>query len=148
MAKRILVPLDEAVNAESMVEAIGALARSTGATVRLLHVAPVPDAVLDDDGHVLAYADQETERLEADAMDYLHATSVGLEGIPVECAVRFGDPVGQIVEDAQTWNADLIAMATRGRSVIGRALLGSVAEHVFRRAPMAVTLYRAVREPA
>jgi len=148
MAKRILVPLDEAVNAESMVEAIGALARSTGATVRLLHVAPVPDAVLDDDGHVLAYADQETERLEADAMDYLHATSVGLEGIPVECAVRFGDPVGQIVEDAQAWNADLIAMATRGRSVIGRALLGSVAEHVFRRAPMAVTLYRAVREPA
>ena len=148
MAKRILVPLDAAVNAESMVEAIGALARSTGATVRLLHVAPVPDAVLDDDGHVLAYADQETERLEADAMDYLHATSVGLEGIPVECAVRFGDPVGQIVEDAQAWNADLIAMATRGRSVIGRALLGSVAEHVFRRAPMAVTLYRAVREPA
>jgi len=148
MAKRILVPVDEAVNAESMVEAVGALARSTGATVRLLHVAPIPDAVMDDDGHVLAYADQETERLEADALDYLHAASVGLEGVPVECAVRFGDPVAQIVEDAEAWNADLIAMATRGRGVIGRALLGSVAEHVFRRAPMAVTLYRAVREPA
>ncbi len=145
MAKRILVPLDEAVQAESMVEAVGALARSTGATVRLLHVAPVTDAVVDEDGHVLAYSDQETERLEAEALDFLHATSVGLEGLPVECAVRFGDPVAQIVEDAEAWNADLIAMATRGRGSIGRALLGSVAEQVFRKAPTAVTLYRAAR---
>jgi nucleotide-binding universal stress UspA family protein len=145
MAKRILVPLDEAVQAESMVEAVGALARSTGATVRLLHVAPVADAVMDEDGHVLAYSDQETERLEAEALDFLHATSIGLEGLPVECAVRFGDPVAQIVEDAEAWNADLIAMATRGRGCIGRALLGSVAEQVFRKAPTAVTLYRAAR---
>lgn len=146
MAKRILVPLDEAVPAESMVEAIGALARSTGATVRLLHVAPVPDSITDEKGHVLVYADQESARLEAEALDYLHAASVTLEGVALECEVRFGDPVEQIVKEAETWNADLIAMATRGRSSIGRALLGSVAEHVFRKAPMAVTLYRAERE--
>jgi len=96
MAKRILVPLDEAVQTESMVEAVGALARSTGATVRLLHVAPIADVVVDEDGHVLAYSDQETERLEAEAQDFLHAASIGLEGVPVECAVRFGDPVAQI----------------------------------------------------
>lgn len=146
MAKRILVPLDEAVQAESMVEAVGALARSTGATVRLLHVAPIADVVVDEDGHVLAYSDQETERLEAEALDFLHVASIGLEGLPVECAVRFGDPVAQIVEDAEAWNADLIAMATRGRGSIGRALLGSVAEQVFRKALTAVTLYRAARE--
>lgn len=148
MAKRILVPLDEAVNAESMLEAVGAVARSTGATVRLLHVAPIPDAIVDDEGRVLAYADQETDRLEADALDYLHAASAGLDGIPVECGVRYGDPADEIVEDAEAWNADLIAMATRGRSCIGRALLGSVAEQVFRRAPVAVTLFRGQREPA
>ena len=146
MAKRILVPLDEAVQAESMVEAIGALARSTGATVRLLHVAPVPDSILYEDGHVLAYADQESARLEAEALDYLHASAIALEGVALEYAVRFGDPVDQIVEEAETWDADLIAMATRGRSSIGRALLGSVAEQVFRKVPMAVTLYRAERE--
>jgi nucleotide-binding universal stress UspA family protein len=146
MAKRILVPLDEAVQAESMVEAIGALARSAGATVRLLHVAPVPDSIIDEDGHVIVYADQETARLEAEALDYLHAVSFGLEGVALDYTVRYGDPVEQIMEEAETWNADLIAMATRGRSSIGRALLGSVAEQVFRRAPMAVTLYRAERE--
>lgn len=147
MAKRILIPLDEAVPAESMVEAVGALARSTGATVRLLHVAPIPQSLSDNYGHVVVYADQETARLEAEGLDYLHAVSMGLDGVELECAVRYGDPVEQILSEAESWNADLIAMTTRGRSSIGRALLGSVAEQVFRRAPMAVTLCRAPRDP-
>ena len=147
MAKRILVPLDEAVQAESMVEAIGALARSTGATVRLLHVAPVPESLSDDYGHVLVYADQETARLEAEGLDYLHAASLGLDGVTLEYAVRYGDPVDEILGEAEIWNADLIAMTTRGRGCIERALLGSAAEQVFRKAPMAVTLHRAPRDP-
>lgn len=145
MAKRILVPLDEAVRAESVVEGIGALARSTGATVRLLHVAPVPQSLSDDYGRVLVYADQESARLEAEAIDYFKLVSIGLENVAVEYGVRYGDPVAQILEEADAWNADLIAMATRGRSGLGRTLLGSVAEQVFRKAPMAVTLYRAPR---
>jgi len=145
MAKRILVPLDEGVHAASMIEAIGALARSSGAIVRLLHVAPVPQSLSDDYGHVLVYADQETARLEAEGLDYLHAASLGLDGVCLEYAVRYGDPIEQILDEAESWNADLIAMTTRGRGCIERALLGSVAEHVFRKAPMAVTLYRAGR---
>jgi nucleotide-binding universal stress UspA family protein len=145
MAKRILIPLDEAVQADSMIEAVGALARTTGATIRLLHVAPRPESITDDDGHVVVYADQESARLEAEAIDYLRAASVRLEDAALEYAVRYGDPVEQILEEAEAWNADLIAMTTRGRNCIGRALVGSVAEHVFRKAPMAVTLYRAER---
>ena len=145
MAKRILVPLDEAVPAESMVDAVGTLARSAGATVRLLHVAPIPESVSDDYGHVVVYADQETARLEAEGLDYLHAASLSLDGVTLEYAVRYGDPVEQILDEAESWNADLIAMTTRGRGCIERALLGSVAEQVFRKAPMAVTLYRAPR---
>jgi nucleotide-binding universal stress UspA family protein len=146
MAKRILMPLDEAVHAENMVKTIGMLARDAGATVRLLHVAPLPDTIVDNDGRVLAYADQEGERLEAEALDFLHAASIGLDGVAVECGVRFGEPVEQILEDAEAWGADLIAMTTRGRGCIERALMGSVAEQVFRKAPTAVTLYRAERE--
>jgi nucleotide-binding universal stress UspA family protein len=145
MAKRILVPLDKAVQAESMVKTIGTLAREAGATVRLLHVAPIPDTIVDDDGRVLAYADQEGERLEAEALDFLHAASIGLERVAAECGVRFGDPMEQILAEAEEWNADLLAMTTRGRGCIERALMGSVAEQVFRKAPMAVTLYRAER---
>lgn len=147
MAKRILVPLDEAVQAESMIDAVGALARSTGAAVRVLHVAPIPESVTDDYGRVVVYADQETARLEAEGLDYLHAASMSLDGVSLECAVRYGDPVEEILAEAESWNADLIAMMTRGRGSIERALLGSVAEQVFRKAPMAVTLYRAPRDP-
>jgi nucleotide-binding universal stress UspA family protein len=145
MAKRILIPLAEAVHAENMIDTIGTLARDAGATVRLLHVAPIPETIVDDDGRVLAYSDQEGSRLESEALDFLHAASIGLEGVALECGVRFGDPVEQILEDAAAWDADLIAMATRGRGCIERALLGSVAEQVFRKAPTAVTLYRAER---
>src|SRR5262249_21435215 len=90
-----------------------------------------------------AYSDQEGERLEAEALDFLHAASIGLDGVAVECAVRFGDPVTQILEEAEAWNADLIAMATRGRGCIERALMGSVAEQVFRKAPTAYSADRA-----
>jgi len=65
--------------------------------------------------------------------------------VALEFGVRYGDPVEQILEEAEAWNADLIALATRGRGCIERALIGSVAEQVFRKAPMAVTLYRAER---
>ena len=63
MAKRILVPLDEGVPAECLIEAVAAHARAAGATVRLLHVAPPTDNIVDDEGHVLAYSDQETARV-------------------------------------------------------------------------------------
>jgi len=146
MAKRILVPLDEAVHAESVIEAVAALARGAGATIRLLHVAPTPDNVLDEEGRVLSYADQEGARLEVEALDYLRRAAAVIEGVPVECTVRFGDPVREILEDAEAWHTDLIAMATRGRGSLSRVLLGSVAEQVFRRAAAPVMLVRAAHE--
>src|SRR5262245_14339708 len=111
MAKRILVPLDKAVQAESMVEAVGALARSTGATVRLLHVAPRPESMSGEYGPVLVCDDHESARLEAEAVYYLRAASIGLEGVALEFGVRYGEPVEQILEEADAWNADLIALA-------------------------------------
>jgi len=143
MAKRILVPLDEAVPAETVIEAVAVLARGAGATIRLLHVAPTPDNVLDDEGRILAYADQEGARLEIEALDYLRRAAAVIGDVAVECAVRFGDPVREILEDAEAWEADLIAMATRGRGSLSLVLLGSVAEHVFRRSTAPVMLVRA-----
>jgi len=60
MAKRILVPLDGTEETEAGLDLIADAARGGGATVRLLHVAPTPDNIYDLDGHVIAYADQET----------------------------------------------------------------------------------------
>ncbi len=143
MAKRILVPLDQSPLAESVVPLVRDLALGSGATVRLLYVAPPPEAVLDEEYRVVAYADQEMGRLEAEGLDYIGTVELQLEGVPVECAVRFGDPVKEILREAEAFGADLIAVATAGRSGVGRVLLGSVAEQVFRKASAPVMLFRA-----
>lgn len=81
MAKRILVPLDETVQAESVLDMVADMARGAGATVRLLHVAPAPDNVVSD-GRVVAYADQEGARLENEGLDYLRPVEVRMNASP------------------------------------------------------------------
>ena len=147
MAKRILVPLDETVQAERVLDMIADMGRGAGATVRLLHVAPVPDNVVSD-GRIVAYADQEAARLENEGLDYLRAVEVRMNGFPVESAVRFGDPMPEILAEAEAFGADLIVMSTKAASGISRVVLGSVAEQVLRKAGPAVMLVRTTREAA
>jgi nucleotide-binding universal stress UspA family protein len=142
MAKRILVPLDGSTTAESAVPVIADLARGGGATVRLIHVAPMPENRYGANGHLVAYADQELSRLEAEQLDYLSSVEVGIAGAPVERGVRFGHPGHEILQEAEQWGADLIAVATACRSGLGRMVLGSVAEEVLRKARVPVILYR------
>src|SRR5262245_10294832 len=59
MAKRILVPLDQSRAAEEVLPFVGDAARGGHAVVRLLHVAPMPEAQIDREGRMLAFADQE-----------------------------------------------------------------------------------------
>jgi len=141
MAKRILVAVDHEPPAE-LLDLINDAARGGGATIRLVHVAPMPDNVIGDDGQLIAYADQEVARLEDEGLDRLRVVALQLGGVPVEAAVRFGDPAVEIVREAEAFEADLIAMPTRGRTGVARLLFGSVAQQVARRAPMAVALVR------
>jgi len=147
MAKRILVPLKSIEPAPSFVEALAGLARGTGATVRLLHVGPPHDSVVDIDGRLVAYADQETRRLEAEARDFLQVVAIALDGVPVEFAVRFGDPTREILSEADAFDADLIVLPVVPRR---RFLpLDGVAGQVMRRAAPPVALVRAGHhEPA
>jgi nucleotide-binding universal stress UspA family protein len=141
MAKRILVPLDQSALAESVLPVVGDAARGSGATVRLLHVAPVPDNRVNGEGRVVAYADQEMTRLETEGGEYLRTAALALGGAAVEYSVRFGDPAREILQEAATWDADLIAVTTAGLSGLSRAILGSVAEQVFKRSECPVMLY-------
>lgn len=139
--KRILVPLDLSSEAESVLAVVADAARGAGAAVRFIHVAPVPESVEGVDGHVIAYADQETARLEAEGIDYLR-TAARLAEIPAETVVRFGDPAQEIVREAQTFGADLIVLATRHGGPLSRLLLGSTSEQICRRTSVPVLVYR------
>ena len=143
--KRIVVPLDASRVAESVLPVVADLARAGGGSIRLLRVEPLPDNCVDADGRVVAYADQEMARLEAEGLDYLRTVAARLGGIPIESCVRFGDPLTEILKEADAFDADLIAVTTAGRSGLGRTVLGSVAERVFRKAETPVLLYRPSR---
>ncbi|MBI1726422.1 MAG: universal stress protein [Candidatus Rokubacteria bacterium] len=143
--KRIVVPLDASPVAESVLPVVADLARAGGGGIRLLRVEPLPNNCVDVDGRVVAYADQEMARLEAEGFDYLRSVATRLGGIHIESCVRFGDPLDEILKEADAFDADLIAVTTAGRSGLGRAVLGSVAERVFRKAETPVLLYRPSR---
>ena len=57
-------------------------------------------------------------------------------------AVRPGRPATEIVEAARELAADLIVIATHGRTGLQHVLLGSVAENVVRHAPCPVLTVR------
>jgi nucleotide-binding universal stress UspA family protein len=139
MAKRILVPLDRSDTAESVLPLVGDIARSSGATVRLLHVSPIPRLQVSDHGRVVAYEDQEMQRLEASGQEHLRAAEAQLHGVPVETVVRFGDPVEEIVGEAEVFGADLIALATTRRTWLQR-VFGNVPDKVFRTAAVPTLL--------
>jgi len=127
MAKRILVPLDGTPEAEAVLPFVSGLAHGTGATVRLLHVAPAPDNVLGPEGHVIAYADQELSRVEYERHAYLAAQEARLGAVPVERAVRFGEPVEEILAEADAFGAEVIVLTSGHRRGLSRLLLGSTA---------------------
>jgi nucleotide-binding universal stress UspA family protein len=140
----VLVPIDGSDAAEDILPVVAMLA-TTGSTIRLIHVAPMPENVVTAEGRTVAYADQEMTRIQALWSDALRDTAVRVHGA-VDHVVRFGDPVSEILTEAEAFAADTIVVTTSTRSSVKRALLGSVAEAMLRRARIGVLLYRPPRE--
>jgi len=123
--------LDRSAGSEAVLRTVAELARAEGARVRLVHVAqPLGPVIVG--GSAVAYADQTVAWIEQEVPEYLQKVAVSLSGIEVEMAVRFGDPVEEILREAKSVGFDLIAMATHRRSGVSRLLKGSVAEQVER----------------
>jgi nucleotide-binding universal stress UspA family protein len=79
-----------------------------------------------------------------EAEEYLAPIAAGLRarGVDVTFQVRQGRPDEEILVAAREHGADPIAMATHGRTGLGRLLFGSVAEAVLRHATVPVFLIR------
>jgi nucleotide-binding universal stress UspA family protein len=80
------------------------------------------------------------ERLEAEGLDHMKGIATR-QGLSAECVVRFGDDADEILRESEACGADLLAVATAGKSGLKRMVMGSVAEQVFRRARVPVLLY-------
>jgi nucleotide-binding universal stress UspA family protein len=63
-------------------------------------------------------------------------------GLDVRVEVRTGPAAPEVLDAAEALGADLLAIATHGRSGLDRVLMGSVAERVLRQAPCPVLTVR------
>lgn len=150
---RILVPIDFSPHSVRALEVATDLAHRFDSAVTILHVHEpniyagpgsymMPTSTYERGRPaVLAELEQQLERKRED----LHTAGVR----DVEIALLQGTPYDEIVRYAAENEHDLIVLGTHGRTGIRRALLGSVAERVVRKAPCAVLTVRlpeAVRE--
>lgn len=144
MAKRILVPLDGSESAEAAAALAADLARGSGGDVRLLQVHPVPEHRVSSSGRVVAFADQEMERLTAEGRDYLESVEERLAPVPAQTVVRFGEPEEEILVEAEAFDADLIVLtADRRRGWLSRFTGGGLGERLLHTSPVPVVLVRA-----
>ena len=143
MAKRILVPLGKRDADQAVLPLVAALARDSGAAVRLLRVYSIPDYIVGAHGRTVAYVDQEMDSLSRQGvMELKTLADTTLDGVPVETVVRFGDPVAEILTEAEAFGADLIALTTTERSRLRRALIGGTAADVTREATVPALVLR------
>ena len=146
MAKRILALVDRSPASEALLPLIGDAARGSGATVRLLHVMPVPAAREAEYGRIVIDADRAMERASAAGQNYLEGAAASLQGVPIERVVRFGDPADEILVEAEAWGADLSAVPASPTSRFQRLVRrGGVADRLARGAEVPVVVYRPQR---
>jgi len=148
MASRLMVPLDGSTFAEAAVDLAFDFLGPAGELV-LVSVIQEPDHILQDErGRVLAYLDQEVEDLTREARTYLESVARRLRqkdaDIRVSVDVRMGEPDTGIIEAATERFADLIIMATHGRTGLRRVTVGGVAGNVLRKGTTPLLLVRPV----
>ncbi|HEX6106596.1 MAG TPA: universal stress protein [Gemmatimonadales bacterium] len=142
----IVVPLDGSHWAEHALPCAAAIARAARGRLRLVLVHQLPPPPGDRESLKMYTSLEVSVRRSQRA--YLREVASRLRegwGIQVTSVSPDG-PVGPtLLRYLHELGADLVVMATHGRGALGRALLGSVADHVVRSAEMPVLL---VRPPA
>jgi nucleotide-binding universal stress UspA family protein len=143
MFERILAPLDGSPEAAHAVPLVTRLAKTLGGSVILLQALDsTAEATKYAAGSLAPYtitSDTEGAQAYLDGM----ATYISDEGVAVETETRAGRIGDTIVDVAREKNADTIVLNSHGRTGLLERLLGSVAEHVSRDAPIPVLLLRA-----
>lgn len=130
---RALVPLDGSKESEVVIPYIEELASALKAEVTLLQVLPLGYQGIGGEGYeYIYYRASQMESDKAYVQGYLDKIAAQLKekGVEVKSQVRFGNAAEEIIKLAADIRADVVVMATHGRSGIGRWVLGSVAERI------------------
>lgn len=141
-AKTIVFPTDFSTLADAALAYATSFARDSGAKLLIVHVEEPPAAY---GGGEMYYGLPEPDTAALTAM--LHRVVPTDPQVPYEHRLLLGDPAGEIVELAEGAAADLIVLASHGRTGLRRLLMGSVAEAIVRRATCPVLTFKSHPEP-
>jgi nucleotide-binding universal stress UspA family protein len=138
--KTILCPTDFSEESYRAIEYGLRFAKASDGTLLLAHVIHVPSGELyRPDGHILTF-DQARQRTTA-LLEELRQQRLG--NYPkCELLIDIGDPHDVLLGMAKQRNADLIVIATHGRSGLEHLVMGNVAEKIIRHAPCPVFVVR------
>jgi nucleotide-binding universal stress UspA family protein len=149
---RILVPTDFSDAAARAYEQALALSTSGDTRILLLHSLPSPIPMLSPMGEaglaglaeIGPLLDNYTKQLREEATREIEEWKAKApKDVSVESAVEETLSADDaIVKKAQSWNADLIAMGTHGRTGLEKLLMGSVASKVLHRSDRHLLLLR------
>ena len=146
--KYILVPVDFSPHSEASVLLACKLAQCFNAAPLVLHVVHDPGnmpgyyAKTLKKKHLHRIEDVANDML-ADFLTRLAKSNKNLQGMDkVESLLVKGLPATRIIEVAESKNASMIVMGSKGRSGIKHLLLGSVAERVVQLSPLPVTVVK------
>jgi nucleotide-binding universal stress UspA family protein len=152
MFHKILVAVDRSENSEKVLDAAIVLAKTTGASLMLLHVLsseergyPVmPALTMQDyypiDGKLFDDYQKRWQIYEQEGLDLLrsYADKATAAGVTTEFNQDTGNSGRTICEMAQTCGADVIVIGRRGHSGWSELILGSVSNYVLHHAPCSV----------
>lgn len=151
MFERILFTTDGSRLAEQALDKAVGLARETGAELRAVSVVEnpifygVPEATALYDAEFYRSLSSELEKLADGALRRV-GEAAKVAGVSCTTTIRHGGPAEEVLEESREWGADIIVLATHGRSGLARFLLGSVATNVVNHAPCPVLLVRNVSD--
>lgn len=132
--KNVLVATDLSPLSEPALLWAKAIARRFGSELYVTHViTPSETALVPPE-----YWGSTQQAIEEAALREMESLDAGLQGVHHKTLLEHGGVWQSISEDIDKFQIDLVVMATHGREGLGRLMMGSIAEEVFRRAPCPV----------
>ena len=145
MYRTILVPLDGSKRAEKIIPHVEGLALCYKSKVILLNVVRLPLAIDSNGNRQYENISEETIEKMLQADSYVSAVKDKFENKGVHASTRVicGPIVRVIIETAEKVGADLIAIASHGRTGLQRVFYGSVAAGLLQRVDRPLIVVRA-----
>lgn len=146
--KRILVAVAFSPHAQELLNYAATITRSTGAD-ELVAVSIINTRDVDAVSTISALGyevdgENYVKSIKSERRDHFDGIikQIGFPAEKVRLVIQVGDPVDELLKIMVKEKVDLVVMGIKGRSNLEYALVGSVAEKVFRRSPVPILSYR------